>query len=132
MTFDPHLPLVELVAHIRSKRVSPLEVVRAYLYRIERFDGELNAVVTPHADQALQSAREAEQRLVRGEDLGPLGGVPFAAKDLEDVGGMVTTFGSPLFTGNVAALDSINVARLRAAGAYPIGKTNTPEFGAYM
>jgi aspartyl-tRNA(Asn)/glutamyl-tRNA(Gln) amidotransferase subunit A len=130
--FDPHLPLTELVHRIKSRQISPVEVLRVYLDRIERFNGELNAIVTLDAERAMREARGMEQRLMAGEDLGPLAGIPFAAKDLEDVGGMVTTFGSPLFIDNIAPADSLNVARLRAAGGYPIGKTNTPEFGAYM
>lgn len=132
MSHTPIMPLTELVALIRRREVSPVDVLRACLDRLDRFDGELNALVTRDADGALAAARAAEARLMRGEELGPLGGVPFGVKDLEDVAGMRTTFGSPLFADNVAARDSINVARLRAAGAYPLGKTNTPEFGAYM
>ena len=132
MRFDPHTPLTELLALIRRKQLSPVEVLRAYLDRIERYNGELNAIVTLHADRALEEARALERRIAAGGDPGPLAGVPFAVKDLEDVAGMRTTFGSPLFRDNVAARDSLQVARLRAAGAYPIGKSNTPEFGAYM
>ncbi|MEO8601996.1 MAG: amidase [bacterium] len=132
MSFDPHLPLTELVAKIKAKQLSPTEVLQAYLLRIERFNGELNAVVTLDPERALAEAHAVEQRLARGEDVGPLAGVPFAAKDLENVGGMRTTYGSPLFADHVPAEDSINVARLRAAGAIIVGKTNTPEFGAYM
>ena len=132
MNFDALMPMTELADAIASKRVSPVEVLHVYLDRIERFNGELNAVVTLHADRALDEARALEQRLVRGEKLGPLGGLPFAVKDLEDVAGMLTTYGSPLYTDNVATRDSLQVERLRGGGAYPIGKTNTPEFGAYM
>jgi Asp-tRNA(Asn)/Glu-tRNA(Gln) amidotransferase A subunit family amidase len=126
------LSLIELVDRIRTRQISPVEVLRDYLDRIERFNGALNAVVTLDAAPALDAARAIERRIMAGEALGPLVGVPFGVKDLEDVAGMRTTFGSPLFEHNVAERDSINVARLRAAGAYPIGKTNTPEFGAYM
>jgi Asp-tRNA(Asn)/Glu-tRNA(Gln) amidotransferase A subunit family amidase len=129
---DPHTPLTELVALIQRQQLSPVEVLRVYLDRIERYNGELNAIVTLHADRALEEARALERRIVAGDDPGPLAGVPFAVKDLEDVAGMRTTFGSLLFRDNVAARDSLQVARLRAAGAYPIGKSNTPEFGAYM
>jgi Asp-tRNA(Asn)/Glu-tRNA(Gln) amidotransferase A subunit family amidase len=132
MTFDPHISLVELTAQIANQQLSPSEVLRAYLARIERFNGELNAIVTLDAERALAEAQAIEQRLARGEDVGPLAGVPFAAKDLEDVGGMRTTFGSPLFADHVSSADSINVARLRAAGAVIVGKTNAPEFGSYM
>src|SRR5689334_9002683 len=131
-SYDPYLPLIELVERIRRRQLSPVELLHGCLDRIERHNGALNAIVTLHAERALAAAREAEQRVMRGEDLGPLGGIPFAVKDLEDVAGMRTTYGSRLFADNVATADSLNVARLRAAGAYPIGKTNTPEFGAYM
>jgi aspartyl-tRNA(Asn)/glutamyl-tRNA(Gln) amidotransferase subunit A len=107
-------------------------VLQAYLQRIERINPALNAFVALDAERATKEACALEGRIAAGEDLGPLAGVPFGVKDLEDVGGMVTTFGSPLFTENVARQDSIQVERLRAAGAFPIGKTNTPEFGVYM
>ncbi|MDX2169920.1 MAG: amidase [Deltaproteobacteria bacterium] len=132
MAFDPHVSLVALAAQIQAKQLSPSEVLRAYLARIERFNGELNAIVTLDAERALVEAHAVEQRLARGDEVGPLAGVPFAAKDLEDVGGMRTTYGSPLFAEHVPVQDSINVARLRAAGAIILGKTNTPEFGSYM
>ncbi len=132
MTFEPFTPAHVLADQISDGALSPVEVMEAYLARIERFNPELNAVVTLHAERALDEARGAEQRLARGEKLGPLAGLPFGVKDLEDVGGMVTTHGSPLYRDSVAGRDSINVMRMRAAGAIPIGKTNTPEFGAYM
>ncbi len=132
MTIDLYRPLTELVDDIRALRLSPVEVLRQCLERIDRYNGELNAIVTLYADRALDEARTLERRIMAGAAVGPLAGVPFAAKDLEDVAGMLTTFGSPLFADNMAARDSLNVARLRAAGAFPIGKSNTPEFGAYM
>ncbi len=132
MTFNPYTPAHDLAAKIAKRELSPVEVMEAYLARIEQHNPELNAVVTLHADRALDQARQAEQRLVGGEDLGPLGGLPLVVKDLEDVGGMVTTHGSPLYADHLVEKDSINVERLRAAGAIPIGKSNTPEFGAYM
>jgi len=130
--FDPHAPLVDLVELVRHKELSPLEVLDTYLARIERFNPELNAIVILDAERARREARELGERLARGDDVGPLAGMPLAVKDLEDVGGMRTTHGSPLFAEHVAARDSINVARLRAAGAIVVGKSNTPEFGAYM
>lgn len=132
MTFDAFTPAYEIADRIGRGELSPVDVMQAYLMRIERFNPELNAIVALHADRALDAARQAERRLARGEALGPLGGLPFAVKDLEDVAGMRTTHGSPLFREHVAAADSINVERMRRAGAIPIGKTNTPEFGAYM
>lgn len=132
MTFDPFTPAYQLADAINRGDLSPVDVMDTYLARVERFNPELNAIVTLHADGAREAARSAEQRLAKGEKLGPLAGLPFAVKDLEDVAGMRTTHGSPLFREHIADRDSINVARLRAAGAIPIGKTNTPEFGAYM
>ena len=132
MTFDPYRPLTELVDRIVAKQISPVELLRSYLDRIDRHNGALNAIVTLHAERGLEAARILERRLQAGEPAGPLAGMPFVVKDLEDVGGMRTTFGSLLFADHVAARDSLQVERLCAAGAYPIGKSNTPEFGAYM
>jgi aspartyl-tRNA(Asn)/glutamyl-tRNA(Gln) amidotransferase subunit A len=90
---------------------------------------ELNAVVIVDDRQRLEdAARAAERRISRGEAR-PLEGVPLAVKDLEDVAGLPTSLGSVPFAGRIADGDSTQVARLRAAGAIPIGKTNTPEFG---
>src|SRR5512147_1592590 len=97
MAFDAHMPLTRLADLIARKELSPVEVLRGYLDRIEHFNGELNAIVTLHPDRALDAARGLEKRIVADEDVGPLGGVPFVVKDLEDVAGMLTTFGSPLF-----------------------------------
>jgi Asp-tRNA(Asn)/Glu-tRNA(Gln) amidotransferase A subunit family amidase len=130
--FDPFASVVEQVEAVRTKRISPVELLRGYLDRIERFNEELNAVVTLYPERAMEQARALESRIMRGEDPGPLAGLPFAVKDLEDVAGMLTTYGSTLYRDHVAERDSIQVERLRAAGAHPIGKTNTPEFGAYM
>ncbi len=132
MTFDPFTPAHELADRINQRMLSPVEVMEAYLGRIERHNPELNALVTLHADRALDEARAMEVRLGKGDKIGPLAGLPFAVKDLEDVAGMRTTHGSPLYRDHIAERDSINVARMRAAGAIPVGKSNTPEFGAYM
>lgn len=132
MTFDPFTPAYALADQINQRKLSPIEVMEAYLARIERHNPGLNAVVTLHADRAMDEARVVERRLAKGEVLGPLAGLPFAAKDLEDVAGMVTTHGSPLYRDHRAVADSVNVERMRSAGAIPVGKTNTPEFGAYM
>jgi Asp-tRNA(Asn)/Glu-tRNA(Gln) amidotransferase A subunit family amidase len=132
MTFDPFTPAYALADQMIQRVLSPVEVMEVYLDRIARHNPGLNALVTLHADRAMEEARLAEQRLARGEVLGRLAGLPFAVKDLEDVAGMVTTHGSPLYRDHRAVADSVNVERMRAAGAIPVGKTNTPEFGAYM
>lgn len=131
-SFAAHTPLTELVDLVRGGAVSPLEMVDFYLQRIERLNGDLNAIVILDPERARREARALGERLARGEEVGALAGMPFAVKDLEDVGGMATTHGSPLFKDHVAARDSIQVERLRAAGAIVVGKANTPEFGAYM
>jgi Asp-tRNA(Asn)/Glu-tRNA(Gln) amidotransferase A subunit family amidase len=117
-------------AEVRAGAVSAREVVQAALDRIAERDEACNAFVCVVAERALAEASALDARIGAGEDPGVLAGVPFAVKDLEDVAGLVTTFGSAPFRDNVALSDSIQVARLRAAGAILIGKTNTPEFGS--
>ncbi len=123
------LTATQTAAAVRSGDVSPVETVTAALDRIEERNGELNAFVHVCADRALARARELESRIRSGDDPGELAGVPFGVKDLEDVEGLPTTFGSLAFADNIAARTSIHVARLEAAGAIVVGKTNTPEFG---
>ncbi|GAA1694358.1 amidase [Streptomyces yatensis] len=118
----------ELAELIRTRQVSAVEVVRAHLDRIDEVDPRLNAMVTVLGDQALAAARAADESVAAGAPLGPLHGVPFTVKDALDVEGVVTTRGSVLFRDHVAAADATAVARLRAAGAIPLAKTNLPEF----
>jgi Asp-tRNA(Asn)/Glu-tRNA(Gln) amidotransferase A subunit family amidase len=122
-------PAETLARLVRERRLSPTELMRHTLDRVEALNPRLNAFVALDAERALADAAAQAERVARGEDLGPLGGLPFGVKDLEDVGGMVTSFGSRAFRDNRRPADSVQVARLRAAGAIPIGKTNTPEFG---
>lgn len=119
----------ELTRAIRDRELSAREVVTAHLDRIARVNPRLNAIVTLDAERALGEADAADARSARGEPLGPLHGLPVAVKDLEDTAGMRTTYGSKLFADHVPAADTLMVARLRAAGAIVVGKTNTPEFG---
>ncbi len=119
----------ELTALIRKREVKPSEAVAHALARVEAHNGSLNAFCAMRAEQAMAEARAMDERLARREQVGPLAGVPIGVKDLEEVAGMPTTFGSRAFRNNLAAEDAIEVARLRAAGAIVIGKTNTPEFG---
>ena len=120
---------VELAREIRDGERSPVEVVEAHLDRIAERDEAVNAFVTVADERARAAAEEAERALEDGEELGPLHGVPVAVKDLDDVEGMRTTFGSRLFEENVAEGSEPFVDRLLDAGAIVIGKTNTPEFG---
>jgi len=124
------MPAAQMAAAIRTKKLSPVEVMRAVLARIERVNPTLNAFVTPTADQALRDARAAERALMKkGAVLGPLHGVPFSTKDLVITKGIRTTFGTRLYADNVPTEDAPMVERLRAAGALQLGKTNTPAFG---
>jgi amidase len=123
-------PATRLVTLIRKRQVSPLEVVRAVLARIERVNPALNAYCTVAADQALAAARAATRALTRGTTLGPLHGVPVSIKDLTPTRGIRTTWGSKIFEDHVPEEDGLVVTRLKAAGAIVIGKTNTPEYGA--
>lgn len=118
--------LADLADAVRSGAVSPRELVEASIARIERANDELNAVV---ADR-FEDARAEADALEDVRRTGPLAGVPLLVKDLTNVAGMRTTFGSPLYADAAPAdADGIVVARLRAAGAIVVGKTNTPAFG---
>jgi aspartyl-tRNA(Asn)/glutamyl-tRNA(Gln) amidotransferase subunit A len=118
----------DLARLIRAGEVSPVEVVQAYLSRIDRFDGALRAYVTVCRERALDEARAAEAARGRGGQLGPLHGVPFAVKDQFDTAGVRTTSGSRLHALRVPAHDATVVARLRAAGGILLGKLNLTEF----
>ena len=124
-----HKPAWELAELIRNRDLSPVELMKETLDRIEAVNPVINAFVALRADQAMAEARKIESRIVKGVAPGPLAGIPFGVKDLEDVEGMVTSFGSIPYKDNVAKQDSVQVARLRRAGAIVVGKTNTPEFG---
>ena len=124
------LTAVEMARRLRTRDLSAREVMAAHLDRIAERNPQLNAIVTLDADRAIDAARRADEALVRGDDVGPLHGLPVAHKDLLLTRGMRTTFGSPLLRDFVPDQDSLIVERLRAAGAITVGKTNTPEFGA--
>ncbi len=121
--------VVTLAQWMRQKTVSPSEVVQAFLDRIEKYNPVLNAYCTVASVQALQAARDAEQKIMKGGDLPPLLGVPVAIKDLVLTKGIRTTFGSHIYADFIPDHDSAIVSRLKAAGAIILGKTNTPEFG---
>ena len=119
---------VELAALIRRRALSPVEITRAVLERIERLNPRLGAYVLVHAERALTDARAAEQAVMAGGPLGPLHGVPVSIKDNLWTAGERTTFGSRLLAEFVAPEDAPSVAGLRAAGAIFVGRTNLPEF----
>ena len=124
--FTSALALAQL---IRSKEVSPVEVVDGLLERIERLNPRLNAFCTVLGDEVRAAARKAEAAARRGEPLGPLDGVPVAIKDQVNVAGVRVAFGSHLLADTVATEDAPMVVRLRAAGAIVLGMTTMPEFG---
>jgi amidase len=124
------LSATEARALIGTRRLSPLELTQSCIARIEAVDPAINAMVARDFDGALAAARAAEQQVMRGDALGPLHGLPLGVKDLIDAKGLPTTFGSPIFKDQIAKQDEGVVAKLRAAGAIVLGKTNTPEWGA--
>src|SRR5690348_5937093 len=124
-----YTPAAELAVLIARRAVSPVEAVDGVLDRIEKTQPTLNAFITVCAEEARAAAKKAEAAVMRGDALGPLHGVPFAVKDLVNTAGVRTTFGSWALADNVPSADSPAVARLKAAGAILVGKTETPEFG---
>jgi aspartyl-tRNA(Asn)/glutamyl-tRNA(Gln) amidotransferase subunit A len=118
----------QLAAGMRSGDVSSVEVVDDLLARVEASQSSLNAFITVCADDARAAAARADDSAARGEDLGPLHGVPVSVKDIINTAGVRTTFGSRLMEDNVPGADAVAVARLKAAGAIVVGKTTTPEF----
>jgi aspartyl-tRNA(Asn)/glutamyl-tRNA(Gln) amidotransferase subunit A len=116
---------------IRNKEVSPVEVVQAHLDRIDAVDSRINAIVTV-ADNALEAARAAEAAVMAGEELGPLHGVPFTAKDSIDTAGVLTQRASPIFKGRIPDTDATSVARMKKAGGILLAKTNHPEFSFWI
>lgn len=124
------LDAVDLAARVRRGELSAREVVQAHLDRIERLNPAVNAIVTLDPEGALAAAAAADERQARGEELGPLHGMPIAFKDTHLTRGMRTTHGSPLFAEHVPDEDELLVRRIQDAGAIRIGKTNVPEFAA--
>src|ERR1022692_1786742 len=120
--------IVEFAPRLRRKEISPVEVTRACLDRIEKLNPVLNAFITVTAESALEEARAAEIEISRGEWRGPLHGIPIALKDLIDTAGTRTTAASALFQDRVPTEDAEVVRRLRQAGAVILGKNNLHEF----
>jgi aspartyl-tRNA(Asn)/glutamyl-tRNA(Gln) amidotransferase subunit A len=123
------LSACDLASAICTRRISPVELMRETLERIERSQPILNAFITVAAEQAMDAAREAEAAVMRGDALGPLHGLPVAVKDLVPTAGIRTTWGSLIFKDHIPDRDAEVVARLKRAGAIVVGKTTTPEFG---
>ncbi|KQP28784.1 amidase [Methylobacterium sp. Leaf100] len=116
---------------IRTRQVSPVEVVQAHLDRIAAVDPKVNAIVTV-AEGALAAAKEAEAAVMAGRELGLLHGVPFTVKDSIDTAGVMTQRGSPIFKGRTPDADATSVARMKKAGGILLAKTNLPEFSYWI
>jgi aspartyl-tRNA(Asn)/glutamyl-tRNA(Gln) amidotransferase subunit A len=122
--------VIEIAEAVRAGEQTAVEVLDEVLDAIATGNERLNAFVHVDADLARRAAEAVDAAVARGEDPGPLAGVPFGVKDLEDCAGLPTSHGSLLYKGRPpVAKDSPHVARLRAAGAVPVGKTAAPEFG---
>jgi amidase len=115
---------------IATKQVSPVELLEACIERIEAVNPFVNAITATCYERARAEARLAERAVLEGRPLGLLHGLPLGVKDLEATEGLLTTLGSTLFRGHVPSADNVLVARLRAAGAIVVGKTNVPDMGA--
>jgi amidase len=113
---------------IRDREISPVELIQAHLRQIQDSNSKLNAFVVVMAEEALAAAKQAEAAVAGGDSLGLLHGVPVTVKDSFDVAGLPTLSGSRFRLGHRAESDATSVARLRAAGAIILGKTNCPEF----
>ena len=126
---DPaELSIAEASRLVRARELSPVELTRAYLARIERVDPRINAYIAVTGDLALEQARELEAEMAAGRWRGPLHGIPIALKDNIDTAGIATTAASALFAARVPAEDAEIYRRLRTAGAVLLGKLNMHEF----
>ncbi len=128
MDFRQH-DVGDLASKVRQRQISARELIGSALERIDQLNGDINAFVCTDAEAAMAAATEIDQRIVSGDSIGPLAGIPIGVKDLEDAIGLPTRYGSVLSSDEPAETDSVLVARLRAAGCVIVGKTTTPEYG---
>ena len=128
---DSFASALDLASAIKSKEISPVEIVQHYLDRIDKHDGELNSYVTVAGDAALADASEAEAAVSRGDELPAFHGVPIGIKDLIETAGMRTTFSSRSYENYVPDFDAHVVRRIKEAGFILLGKTNSSEFGTF-
>src|SRR6202035_3688538 len=118
MRNDLHFkPAYELAAMIRRRELKPSELMAATIERIEETNPKINAFVALRSEQAMAEARALDEKIARNEEVGPLAGLPLGVKDLEDAAGLPTTHGSVPFKNLMPKQDSVQVARLKAAGA---------------
>src|SRR5262249_48420316 len=126
----PFLSVSQLSELIKSRQVSPVEVVEGYLERIDRLNDRLYAYLTVCRDQAMEAARASERELARGAYRGPLHGVPVAVKDQLNTAGIRTTCGTPIFNDYVPDEDATVIAKLKAAGGLFLGQLHINQIGA--
>jgi amidase len=130
MTKPCDLTALQARQMIGNKQLSPVELLKSCLERIEETNGAVNAIVAMDAESAMAAAERAEQAVMQGEPLGLLHGLPLGIKDLQATGGLRTTWGSLIYKDHVPDEDEDTVANLRDEGGIILAKTNTPEFGA--
>ncbi len=124
-----YTPATELAGLIRTRKLSPVELMTSTLERAQALNPSLNAICTPTYEQAMEAARAAEAAVLRGDALPLLHGIPTSIKDLAMTKGVRTMAGSRLYENRIPVLDHVHVERLRTAGAISIGKTTVPEMG---
>lgn len=124
------LTATELAQKIKNKEVSAVELLQAHLDQIDKVNPTVNAIITYLPEMAMDIAKQADEKLANGQDVGVLHGLPIAHKDLADTKGIRTTSGSPVFADHVPDVDELIIERFKNAGCVTLGKTNVPEFGA--
>ncbi|MBC8271992.1 MAG: amidase, partial [Gammaproteobacteria bacterium] len=117
-----------LVQKIKSKQISSADLLEHFIARMEKYNPEINAIIVTQLEKARARARQADEALARGEDWGPLHGLPMTVKESYDIEGLPTTRGNPLLRDNIASADAVACERLQNAGAVIFGKTNVPIF----
>ena len=117
---------IKLARAIKKREISSGELLEHYLARVDKYDPALNAMPVDDRERARLRAKAADDALARGEDWGPLHGVPMTVKESYDLAGLKTTWGIPQFRDNVAQSDALVIERLKSAGAVIFGKTNVP------
>ncbi len=130
MSLDHWSSARAMAASVRAGEISARELLELHLARIDQVNGRVNALVSIEPERAMRQATDADERLARGDAVGPLHGLPFAVKDTHHVQGWRTTFGSPVMTDHVSDHDDLLVERVRAAGAVVVAKSNVPEWAA--
>src|SRR5256884_7230236 len=121
------LSIAELAGLIAARKLSPLELTEALIQRVERYDAQTRAFITPTFDLARRQARAAETEIARGKTRGPLHGIPFALKDIYDTKGILTSGHSRVFVDRIPDEDATTTSRLYDAGAVLLGKLATHE-----